>query len=80
MLAAMRRTGAIAASAVMRLVAVTAVGSVTLVAPELNGAAVGVAAVGAAFLTEALILGLRLVHFNRKAGALFPRESSTNPG
>jgi Na+-driven multidrug efflux pump len=80
MLAAMRRTGAIAASAVMRLVAVTAVGSVTLVAPELNGAAVGVAAVGAAFLTEALILGLRLVHFNREAGALFPRESSANPG
>lgn len=75
LLAAMRRTGAIAGSAVMRLVVVTAVGSVTLIAPNLNGAAVGVAAVGAAFLTEALILGLRLVYCNREAGPLFPRES-----
>ena len=77
MLAAMRRTGAIAASAVMRLVVVTAVGSVTLIAPDLNGAAVGVAAVGAAFLTEALILGWRLIYFNRKSGPLFAGESST---
>jgi Na+-driven multidrug efflux pump len=75
LLAAMRRTGAIAASAVMRLLVVTAVGSVTLIAPHLNGAAVGVAAVGAAFLTEALILGLRLVYCNREAGPLFVRES-----
>ena len=74
MLAAMRRMGAIAGSAVMRLLAVTAVGSVTLIAPNLNGAAVGVAAVGAAFLTEALILGLRLIYCNREAGPLFPRE------
>ena len=80
MLAAMRRTGAIAASAVMRLVVVTTVGSVTLIAPDLNGAAVGVAAVGAAFLTEALILGWRLLHFNRKSGPLFARESSTAAG
>jgi Na+-driven multidrug efflux pump len=75
LLAAMRRTGAIAASAVMRLVVVTAVGSVTLIAPHLNGAAVGVAAVSAAFLTEALILGLRLVYCNRETGPLFARES-----
>ncbi|HET7159229.1 MAG TPA: hypothetical protein VFI62_09545 [Burkholderiales bacterium] len=74
MLAAMRRTGAIAGSAVMRLIVVTAVGSVTLIAPNLNGAAVGVAAVGAAFLTEALILGLRLVYCNREVGPLFPSE------
>jgi Na+-driven multidrug efflux pump len=74
MLAAMRRTGAIAASAVMRLVVVTIVGSVTLIAPNLNGAAVGVTAVGAAFLAEALILGWRLVHFNRRAGPLFVHE------
>ena len=80
MLAAMRRTGAIAASAVMRLLVVTIVGSVTLIAPDLNGAAVGVAAVGAAFLTEALILGWRLLHFNRKSGPLFARESSTAAG
>jgi len=74
LLSAMRRTGAIAGSAVMRLVVVTAVGSVTLVAPELNGAAVGIAAIGAAFLTEALILGLRLVYCLREAGPLFARE------
>ena len=75
LLAAMRRTGAIAGSAVLRLIVVTAVGSVTLVAPTLNGAAVGVAAVGAAFLAEALILGWRLAYFNRSVGPLFPRES-----
>lgn len=76
LLAAMRRTGAIAGSAVMRLVVVTLVGSVTLVMPTLNGAAVGVAAVGAAFLTEALILGWRLVYCYRETGPLFPRERS----
>jgi Na+-driven multidrug efflux pump len=74
LLAAMRRTGAIAGSAVMRLVVVTLVGSVTLVMPTLNGAAVGVAAVGAAFLTEALILGVRLVQCYRETGPLFPQE------
>ena len=74
LLAAMRRTGAIAGSAVVRLLVVTAVGSVTLIAPNLNGAAVGVAAVSAAFLTEALILGLRLVYCHREAGPLFARE------
>ena len=74
LLSAMRRTGAIAGSAVIRLLVVTAVGSVTLIAPHLNGAAVGVAAVSAAFLTEALILGLRLVYCNREVGPLFARE------
>jgi len=77
LLAAMRRTGAIAGSAVMRLVVVTAVGSITLIEPNLNGAAVGVAAVGAAFLTEALILGARLVYCYREAGPLFPAERQT---
>jgi O-antigen/teichoic acid export membrane protein len=75
LLSAMRRTGAIAGSAVIRLVVVTAVGSVTLIAPNLNGAAVGVAAVSAAFLAEALILGLRLVYCNREVGPLFARET-----
>jgi O-antigen/teichoic acid export membrane protein len=75
MLSAMRRTGAIAGSAVIRLLVVTAVGSVTLIAPNLNGAAVGVAAVGAAFLTEALILGWRLVYCSRETGPLFPGET-----
>ncbi len=75
LLSAMRRTGAIAGSALVRLLVVTAVGSVTLIAPNLNGAAVGVAAVGAAFLTEALILGVRLIYCNREVGPLFARET-----
>ena len=58
----------------MLLMVVTAVGSVTLAAPHWNGAAIGVAAVGAAFLAEALILGWRIAHFNRSAGPIFPRE------
>jgi O-antigen/teichoic acid export membrane protein len=74
LLAAMRQTRAIAGSAVIRLLVVTAVGSVTLIAPHLNGAAVGVAAVGAAFLAEALILGWRVARYTRTAGPLFPRE------
>jgi Na+-driven multidrug efflux pump len=76
LLSAMRRTGAIAVGAMVRLVVVTAVGSVTLIAPDLNGAAVGIAAIGAAFLTEVVILGLRLVHYSRDAGNPFARERS----
>jgi len=75
LLSAMRQTRAIAGSAVIRLLVVTAVGSVTLIAPQLNGAAVGVAAVGAAFLAEALILGWQVARFSRTTGPLFPRES-----
>jgi Na+-driven multidrug efflux pump len=73
LLSAMRQTKAIGATAVIRLLVVTAVGSVTLIAPNLNGAAVGVAAVGAAFLAESLLLGWRLVHHSRAAGPIFPR-------
>jgi hypothetical protein len=58
----------------MRLVVVTAVGSVTLIAPDLNGAAVSIAAIGAAFPPEALILGLRLVYCLRETGPLFALE------
>jgi Na+-driven multidrug efflux pump len=75
LLAAMRRTGSIAASAAIRLLVVTAVGSITLLAPELNGAAVGVAAIGAAFVVETLILGWQVARFNRSHGAIFPREA-----
>ena len=59
----------------MRLLVVTAVGSVTLIAPDLNGAAVGVAAVSAAFFTESLILGLRLMYSYREVGPRFARET-----
>jgi O-antigen/teichoic acid export membrane protein len=74
LLSAMRKTRAIAGSAVIRLMVVIAVGSVTLIAPGLNGAAVGVAAVGAAFLAEALILGWRVTRYHRTTGPIFPRE------
>jgi O-antigen/teichoic acid export membrane protein len=74
LLSAMRQTRAIGGSAVIRLLVVTAVGSVTLIAPDLNGAAVGVAAVGAAFLAETVILGWKVALFARSAGAIFPRE------
>jgi Na+-driven multidrug efflux pump len=75
LLSAMRRTQVIAGSAVIRLLVVIAVGSITLVAPNLNGAAIGVAAVGSAFLAEVLILGWRLLRYSRSSGPLFPRET-----
>ncbi len=74
LLAAMRKTQIIAVSAGIRLLVVVAVGSVTLIAPNLNGAAVGVAAVGCALLAEALILGWRVALYRRTAGPLFPGE------
>lgn len=74
LLSAMRRTKAIAGSAAIRLIVVTAVGSITLIAPHLNGAAVGVAAIGAAFLAEAIVLGWRLRLYSRSTGPIFPGE------
>jgi O-antigen/teichoic acid export membrane protein len=75
LLSAMRKTQVIAGSAMIRLLVVIAVGSVTLIAPDLNGAAVGVAAIGSAFLAEVLILGWRLLRYSRTTGPLFPRET-----
>jgi len=77
LLSAMRKTKAIAGSAVIRLLVVTAVGSVTLIAPNLNGAAVGVAAIGAAFLAEAAILGWHVRLHHRSSGPIFPGERQT---
>ncbi len=74
LLSAMRKTQIIAASAVIRLLVVIAVGSVTLFAPNLNGAAVGVAAVGCAFLAEVLILGWQVRLYSRSTGPIFSRE------
>jgi hypothetical protein len=71
----MRRTHVIAGSALIRLLVVIAVGSVTLIAPDLNGAAVGVAAIGCAFLAEVLILGWSVTQYGRTAGPIFPRET-----
>jgi Na+-driven multidrug efflux pump len=75
LLSAMRKTQIIAGSAMIRLLVVIAVGSVTLFAPNLNGAAVGVAAVGCAFLAEVLILGWSVTQYGRTAGPIFPRET-----
>jgi Na+-driven multidrug efflux pump len=74
LLSAMRKTQVIAGSALIRLLVVIAVGSVTLFAPNLNGAAVGVAAVGSAFLAEVLILGWQVTLYSRTTGPIFPRE------
>lgn len=72
LLSAMRRTGAIAGSAAIRLAVVIAVGSVTLIAPNLNGAMVGIGAIGAAFLAEALVLGWRVRQVMASGETLFP--------
>ena len=69
-----RQTRAIGGSAVIRLLVVAAVGSVTLISPDLNGAAVGVAAVGAAFLAETAILGWKVALLAKSTEALFPKE------
>ena len=70
-----RKTQVIAASAVVRLLVVFAAGSITLFAPNLNGAAVGVAAIGCAFLSEVLILGWCVKLHSRSAGPIFPQET-----
>ena len=75
LLSAMRKTQVIAGSAVIRLLVVIAVGSITLIAPNLNGAAVGVAAVGCAFLAEVLILGWQVRLYSRTTGPIFPYET-----
>jgi O-antigen/teichoic acid export membrane protein len=76
LLTAMRRTGIIAFSAGLRFIAVVSVGSLTLVAPTLNGAMVGIAAIGAAFLAEALLLGWQVRKYSATKGPLFPREAA----
>jgi len=75
LLSAMRETRIIGATAMVRLVVVFVVGCVTLIAPNLNGAAVGVAAIGFAFLAEASILGWRVNQLRRSSGPIFPREA-----
>ncbi len=75
LLSGMRKTQVIAASAAIRLLVVIAVGSITLFAPNLNGAAVGVAAVGCAFLAEVLILGWQVRRYGRSTGPIFSRET-----
>lgn len=79
LLSAMRRTGAIAGSAAIRLLVVIAVGSITLFAPDLNGTVVGIGAIAAAFLAEALVLGFRVKAVLASGEPLFPARTAKAP-
>ena len=72
MLSAMRRTVAIAVTSGLRLLVVAMVGSITLFMPHLNGGVVGVLAIGSAFATEAIFLGLHLRFHYKTSKQLFP--------
>ena len=60
LLANQRRTRSMGVTAVVRLVAAILVGSILLLKPDMNGAAVGLAAWMLAYLLEVLVLGRRL--------------------
>lgn len=71
-LSAMRRTGAIAVTVLIRLVVVVMVCSITIFLPDLNGTIVGIFAFAGAFASESIFLALRLrIHFNTSK-QLFP--------
>jgi Na+-driven multidrug efflux pump len=79
-LSAMRRTRIFAASAVLRLVAVVAVGSTSLIWPDLNGAVVGIGAISAAILAEGLLLGWAVKTYSALPGSLLsPRREGKAP-
>ena len=72
-LSAMRRTGAIAFTAVIRLVVVALLCSVTLLFfPHLNGTVMGVLAFSSAFATESIFLVLSLSSHFKASKQLFP--------
>jgi Na+-driven multidrug efflux pump len=60
LLAAQKRTGAIAVSALARIAMIGLVGSVAYALPDLNGSVLGILALAAAFGAEAYLLGYRL--------------------
>ena len=60
-----RRTGAIAVSSGARIIAVAGVGVAALTWPIENGAVVGMLALIAAFSTEAIVLGARVLRLER---------------
>lgn len=70
-LSAMRKTGAIALTAVIRLIVVAGIGSIAFFQINFNGAVLGVLAIAGAFLAETIVLGLRLRSQIRLPGALF---------
>jgi progressive ankylosis protein len=71
-LSAMRKTGAIAATAGIRLLVVSGIGCISLVSSNFNGTVLGVLAIGCAFAAEAVVLGQRLWVHTRSTDSLFP--------
>ncbi len=66
-LSAMRKTGAIAATAFIRLFVISGIGSLSYFQADLNGAVLGVAAIAGAFGAETVVLGIRFRHHIRIA-------------
>ncbi len=75
-LSAMRKTGAIAVTAGIRLLVVALIGSTTLFHSDVNGAVLGVIAIAGAFAAETFVLGWRLWKQTKEPGPLFPDRSS----
>lgn len=70
-LSGMRKTGAIAFTAVIRLIVIAGIGSVSFFHIHLNGAVLGVFAIAGAFFAETVVLGRRLQHQSRLPDTLF---------
>ncbi|MDC1172540.1 hypothetical protein OAU04_06190 [Alphaproteobacteria bacterium] len=70
-LLASRKTTAIAVASTARLFAVCLIGVIALSLSNANGAVVGVLALIAAFITEAVILGGRILYAEHRTGGLF---------
>ena len=81
-LSAMRKTGAIAVTAGIRLLVVTLIGSFTLFQSEINGAILGVFAIAGAYAAETIVLGWRLWKQTKMSGLRFPdrRKGIGEPG
>jgi Na+-driven multidrug efflux pump len=76
---ALRRTGRLAVTAVVRLVVVVGVGCLTFVFTDINGALVGVLALAGAFGAECALLGWQMFRGGR-AATLFPPQQETDGG
>jgi Na+-driven multidrug efflux pump len=70
-LSAMRKTGAIALTAFIRLFVIAGIGSVSFFQINFNGAVLGVLAIAGAFLAETVVLGWRLRIQTRSPDAMF---------
>jgi Na+-driven multidrug efflux pump len=81
-LSAMRKTGAIALTAGIRLLVVTLIASTTIYHSDLNGAVLGVIAIAGAFAAETIVLGWRFRKQTKASRPLFPEKSRNhgNPG